>query len=137
MAEIKVEAGENGTVIVRIPKDNVLIEKIKTIKGRRWNGKYWVIPETEDVIERLGELFGSEIQIITPELEIKGGLKEDGSPEAALLTQTEDYLRLKGYTYKTRKAYLGHVRRFIELFGDAPLKLGEPECQGISYEAAG
>ncbi|MFP3949045.1 MAG: tyrosine-type recombinase/integrase, partial [Longimicrobiales bacterium] len=34
--------------------------------------------------------------------------------DAELLTRTADELRLRGYSPKTRKVYLGHVRRFLE-----------------------
>jgi len=36
---VKIEIGENDKVIIRIPYNQELIRKIKTISGRRWAQK--------------------------------------------------------------------------------------------------
>ncbi|HDD43357.1 MAG TPA: hypothetical protein ENG63_00645 [Candidatus Desulfofervidus auxilii] len=45
---VKIEIGENGKVIIRIPYNQELIRKIKMISGRRWNsekntGKFLIV----------------------------------------------------------------------------------------------
>jgi len=43
---VKIEIGGNEKVIIRIPYNQELIRKIKTISGRRWDPKrkYWEVP---------------------------------------------------------------------------------------------
>ena len=50
-APIRVEPGEAGRLIVRLPYTPERVAKIKTVDGRRWHGpeKYWSVPRDEDV----------------------------------------------------------------------------------------
>lgn len=56
------------------------------------------------------------------------GLERSGTGRNDILADMEGELRLKGYSLKTRKAYLGHVRRFINIYGDRE-KYGEKEVR--------
>jgi excisionase family DNA binding protein len=62
---VKIEPGNNNRVIVRIPYNQELIEKIKTISGRKWNpqGKYWEVPYSDGLIAKLQNLFGENLVI--------------------------------------------------------------------------
>ena len=42
-------------------------------------------------------------------------------------------LRLRGYHAKTRKAYLGHVKRFAHYYVETPRSLGEIEVRNYVY----
>jgi len=132
MTRITVEAGDPGLVIVRIPFDTELLTKIKTIKGRRWHHKeeYWTIPETQDLVDELTELFAPEALDIHPSLrpdkfEIKGAEIN----ERKIMDVFEDGLKLKGYSQKTRKAYLGHIKRFLNFYGIKTPELEETEVR--------
>ncbi|MDN5346129.1 MAG: integrase/recombinase XerD [Petrotoga sp.] len=62
---IRIEMGKNNKVIIRLPCNQELIRKIKTISGRRWNpqGKYWEVPYDENLISKLQALFGENLVV--------------------------------------------------------------------------
>jgi len=62
---VKVEPGKNNKVIIRIPYNENLIKKVKTISGRRWNtkGKCWEVSYKENIIQRIQNLFGENLDI--------------------------------------------------------------------------
>jgi len=62
-----IEFGKNNKVIIRVPYNQEIIKKVKTISGRKWNpqGKYWEVPYSEDLIAKLRSLFGENL-IIDP-----------------------------------------------------------------------
>ncbi len=62
---VKIEAGRNNRVVIRVPYNRELIKKVKSIPGRIWNpeGKYWEIPYDGDLISKLQVLFGKNIVI--------------------------------------------------------------------------
>jgi len=49
LPEINIKKGESGETKVSFPYNPAFVEKIKTIKGRKWHpeGKYWSFPNTE------------------------------------------------------------------------------------------
>ena len=62
---VKIEFGKNDKIIIRVPYNQELRKKVKTISGRRWNpqGKYWEAPYSEDLIAKLQSLFGENLVI--------------------------------------------------------------------------
>ncbi len=62
MSRIIIEKGGLENVILRVPYDQALLKKIRTIKGRRWQSeeKYWTIPWTEGIVQQLVKLFSPE-----------------------------------------------------------------------------
>jgi len=52
---VKVEPGKNNHTIIRVPNDQELIKKVKTIYGRRWNPKekYWEVTYNENLIANI------------------------------------------------------------------------------------
>jgi site-specific recombinase XerD len=48
---------------------------------------------------------------------------------ARLLHRTEEEMRLKGFSPKTRRLYLGHLRRFYQARGGASPRASETECR--------
>jgi site-specific recombinase XerD len=46
-----------------------------------------------------------------------------------LLARTDEEMRLKGFSPKTRRLYLGHLKRFYQARGGANLKSSEEECR--------
>jgi len=96
------------------------VEKIKTIKGRSWNPekKLWVLPYSEEIVKQLFVLFSNEEIIAEPIIrnlydnDIVKGLPELFLKE--IIDTMDNELKLNGYSPKTRKAYLGHIKRFID-----------------------
>jgi len=64
---VKIEPGRNNKVIIRIPYNQDLMSKVKSIPRREWNpkGKYWEVPYSEDLIAKLQSLFGENL-IVDP-----------------------------------------------------------------------
>lgn len=48
----------------------------------------------------------------------------------SLLLRTEEEMRLKGFSPKTRRLYLGHLKRYYRVLGRAGPKAGEEDCRG-------
>lgn len=104
-------------------KENVLIvcfayspdkiDKIKSIKGYKWHidKKVWTVPYTEDNIKTLKALFKKELQNF--EIQVDENIKDEKIiKDKTLIASMEEELKLNGYSFKTRKAYVNHIKRF-------------------------
>jgi len=95
-----------------------LVDKIKKINGKKWDkdNRYWVVPNNSNCKNELINVFVNE--------EIKWGESINASVEdlnaskplelTKTLAQLEEKLTLKGYSPKTKKSYIGHIRRLLE-----------------------
>lgn len=134
MAWIKIEPGVSGEVIVRIPYDMELLAKIRSINGRRWNNveKYWTVPFSNDIIRVLLELFAPVPIEISPELkkliENLEELQRFDILKTKIIQEMENELKIGGYSHKTRKVYLWHLKHFLDMNQD-PNNLGEKEVK--------
>ncbi|MFQ6084088.1 MAG: site-specific integrase [Candidatus Aminicenantia bacterium] len=129
MREIKIGKEESSRITVAFSYNPAHIAKIKNINGYRWHPKekYWSFPYSKDILENILTLFAGE------EIHIDPALQASISP--ARETQTLGWieitevvvkeLKLKGYSQKTRKAYLHHIERFIRYFLKDPRQLDE------------
>ena len=81
------------------------IAKVKSIKGHKWNAndKIWTIPFTEENLVMLKELFKNEQKNIDI---------ENNSRNKELYKLMEEEIKLKGYSFKTKKSYMSHIKRF-------------------------
>jgi hypothetical protein len=86
------------------------ITKVKKLKGHRWdpNEKAWYILNCKENVRDLEVCFRTE-GINTVDVKSVVNLSNP-----TIYTQMKDELILKGYSYKTVKSYLGHIRRFEE-----------------------
>jgi len=94
-----------------------IIDKIRSIKGRRWLSKQkcWALPYTEETVEELLRLFRVEDLIVEPDLDLFHEKNETNKliRLEEVLGAAERELKLKGFSFKTIKAYLGHIKRLI------------------------
>lgn len=118
---VNIQEGAGNCLIVRFPYSKEAVDRMRLIKGRRWHpeGKFWTVPaddNTRMLIQQLseGEKLDSSQKVVTTERFGKNG-KADWS---VVLLRFEEELRLKGYSPKTIKSYIGHVRRFFNYLGD-------------------
>lgn len=128
---VKITKGSSGLLNISFSYDPVLVEKIKSIKGRKWNvkEKIWSVPETQDIVETLSEVFKGYNVVMDSEIEAtKSAFKQEPSWENIII-RSRDTLRLKGYSFKTLKAYLGHIRRFLEHSQKDPSELTEEDIR--------
>jgi integrase/recombinase XerD len=109
-----------GVLSIYFDYDLEKMQKIKTIPGWIWSkeGTCWNIPDNDQNLEKLCQLFSRE-QINFFNIDFKPGsnlylTQQKSLMIASILKNIDRELRLKGYTHKTKKAYLGQIRRFFE-----------------------
>jgi len=127
--EIRILKEESGRIKVSFPYNPFLVEKVKAIEGRRWHPeeKFWSVPNTPDVLEKLLRIFGDEKVYIDPVLRAASYSKTDVQvgPQAKIAEAVKKELKLRGYSWRTRKAYLHHIDRYLRYFGKDPRELNE------------
>ncbi len=137
---IRIEPGDPGRLVVRLPYSPEDVAKIKTLPGRHWHpdGKYWTIPHTDGALARLLALFAGNRVEVDPALRIEG---VDGdqpvpaeaqvfhtAPLADPLDRARQALRAQHYSRRTEQAYLAWITRFVAFHGGrAPDEMGEGE----------
>lgn len=115
---ISIYSDKEGGIRLQLPYRPEWIERIRTIPKRKWDGvsKQWVVPADEETViilcsvmkELPVKIVDSRLYTTFPRLSALCG------PEDYLaLRMLDDIIRRKGYSIKTRKAYLGHAERFI------------------------
>jgi integrase len=59
---VTIQKENDGKLLVCFPYSPERVEKIKTVRGKAWvpEGKYWTVPESENAVEQLMELFKGE-----------------------------------------------------------------------------
>jgi integrase/recombinase XerD len=108
----------DGEIHLRLPYDPALVRAVKRLPGRRWDPvrRVWRIPDTPESRIALDRELGLK-PVATPRptgppSEASGAL--DGN---AALERFQEEIRLRGYSPRTRKVYVGHIRRFFEWSG--------------------
>lgn len=108
---------------------------MKQISGVKWHSNHWYITFNKISIERLAELYKDAE--IYPDEYIKYFLKTENiyiknimlSEIKELLSDVDKQLILRGYSPKTRKAYLGHIRRLSLKYYKNPKEITNEELQ--------
>lgn len=102
------------------------IMNIKKLNGYRWDPhqKAWFIPYSKDSLMKLEKLFLDEEIIM--ELQIN-----DRYQHTYNLMREE--LVLKGYSYKTIKSYLGHIRRFASFINKPLTDISKADIKITSF----
>jgi site-specific recombinase XerD len=110
---ISLERGNNNDIIVSFDYSVERIGKMKLIQGSHYDHKLncWSIPYKKNAYNKLVDLFKNEELIIRKyETEEASSLNKDA---VDLIHKAEVELKLKGFSFKTKKSYLGHIRRFL------------------------
>ena len=130
---------ESGEITLRFPYSPDLNAWVRTLPGRRWDpaARAWRVPDTPEVRGQILSVLGLHVGLPLPEEALvlraaphpaavapdraPGGAGGTGGtgPQADLLDRFEQEMRLRGYAPPTRKAYLGHARRFLHDAGPA------------------
>jgi len=123
---IRVRAGPEGRLIVHLPYSPERLAKIKTVEGRRWHGpeKYWTVPSTPDMPERLRALFAGE------ELIVEGAAPSRAAScgrEDALVARLREAVRARHLSPRTADAYAGWAARYLRELDRPPEEAGEAE----------
>ncbi|MCK8828248.1 site-specific integrase [Natroniella acetigena] len=108
---------EAEEIMVKFNYSAERVERIKKIKGRKWDPKrkVWRIPYSIKNIEEIKRLFRNDKVYINDEMKI--------------FNQVEEKLKLKGYSVQTQKAYLGQIKRFIDYTDKNLSQINESEVK--------
>lgn len=125
---IKISEVSSG-VSVEFPYREDLVSRIKTVSGRVWDGqkRYWIIPNNKESLKQLANVFIDEF--INADNKLKHYFKDTGLFLEDLLKQVDNELKLRGYSQKTSKSYLWHVKLYIEYYYRNPKDLGSEEIR--------
>jgi site-specific recombinase XerD len=106
---IQIRRGEPGRLVVIFPFSPERVKKVRGIAGRSWHHRerYWTVPDSPDVLAALREVFRGDPVVLDHELQ---GMAT--GPE--LLEAARRELRLRGYSARTRQAYLQHLRQYLD-----------------------
>ncbi|WML34333.1 site-specific tyrosine recombinase/integron integrase [Clostridium sp. OS1-26] len=101
---VKVSKLENE-LIITFTYSTERINKIKSIKGYRWNPneKEWSVPFCDENINILKNIFRNEQLYIDFIIDEKA---------ERIIKYMDEQLKLKGYSFKTRTTYIKHIKRF-------------------------
>ena len=114
-----------------------LVKSIKKIEGRKWEAdkKCWIIPNNKKSINELKRVFENEDidwgeLSGLPIIESCKSKVPEISPGLELLKRQ---LTLKGYSEKTKKSYIGHVKRFLDFVNIEPTALEKEDVKEYIY----
>ena len=121
-----------GRLLVHFPFSRVILDKIRMIDGREWHPEigYWSIPASAENLNLLSSIFSGEricydakvseliktSNLAEPEIIAIDIEPVEGTLQLFDAASMEKELRLRGYSHKTVKAYIGHIRRLAGYF---------------------
>jgi len=107
---------EENHLLVHLPYSPERVQKIHTIPNRRWDAKrkVWIIRHTQNLIAQLEQLFAPDK--LTVYFSDSNAPPECLQP-TVLIEQLDQELRLRNYSYRTRKAYCQQIKKFIDTIG--------------------
>jgi site-specific recombinase XerD len=126
MTRVTLGADGQGSITVSFPYDPELVQKIKTVTGRRWHPeeRYWTVPHEPGMVQLLGQTFGPENLKIDSSLQVAAGVAGDSKRldevEHSLVAQLDLDLAIRGYSEQTRKNYRLHTTRFLRWLNREP-----------------
>jgi hypothetical protein len=125
------DCAENGDVIVETPYIEKWIEAIRSVPGRKWDAmeKSWVISGRKSTILVLCHVLQDvPVEVKSPQLveRFPELLQLQTGDEKAALQKLRDTLKMKGYSVKTQKAYIGHAERYLRMLS-IPLRDAESQ----------
>jgi len=122
LLELLIEQVENNLLLISFSYNEEYVSKIKTIKGRKWNSdiRKWSIPNTQESIIKLKALFSEKMLKFNYYTEQEDHKKTDAKDldKSIILKLLERELKLKGFSSKTKKSYISHMRRYLEYIGN-------------------
>lgn len=124
MGVVTVSKDVFNRIMVSFPYDPQLVEKVKTIEGRRWHPqeKYWSFPNTDGTLKKILEVFEGEKIHIDPQLQADipkiviarmEGPKQSRAGQGHNFEDLRRELITRKYSRETVKAYLYYNRDFI------------------------
>lgn len=124
----------SGRITVAFPYNPQLVQKVKTIDGRKWHKyeKYWSFPDPDGIVEKILKVFEGEEIHLDPTLQTEFPRPVIARPEGPKQSHFEDLRReliSRKYSYKTIKGYLYFNRNFINFIGKNPSEVTDNEIK--------
>ena len=139
MGRITIRKGVSGEIMVFFPYEPRLVEKVKTINGRKWHPeeKHWSFPESGSTLEKILKLFEGEEIHIDPAVQSQLSPPTiAGHPELVEESkQLHDFNDLRKelisrkYSHKTVKAYLYFNRDFLNHASKSRSEISESDIK--------
>jgi integrase/recombinase XerD len=147
---IRIEKESEKELHVYFPYSEERVEKVKKVQGRKWipEKRCWSIPDTTEAMKELLIIFSDEeiqtdsrldstihnfVHNTKHSLSKASGLGEiPGLNE--VVERMDNELKLGGYSPKSRKAYLNHIKRFVLYFQLDPMELDEKKVKRYLLE---
>jgi site-specific recombinase XerD len=110
------------------------LDAVRALPDRKYDPRrqIWTAPHGRKAMATLAGTFGADGVLVMPKPDLATATPTD--PSDATLQRVKDALTLRGYSPRTRKVYLGHLRRFLEWFGGGTPRLpSDPAEQGQAY----
>ena len=103
---------ESLHIVVKIPFDNDLIQKIKQVPGKSWHPpfKLWTVPNTLEGRRRINDLMLSPYILTLRRVDLVDSSNVLSDEQQEALVQVEERLRVRRYSWRTIKSYLGHLQ---------------------------
>ena len=107
-----------GAIVLRAPYREELVSLIRSLPGRRWDSgeRVWRLPDTPQARATLRDTLGIRLDPKPPADRETRALSDERD---GLSLRFDEEMRLRGYTPRTRRAYLGHMRRLLSDVGEA------------------
>jgi len=134
---INISKINNDEIQIKFDYDSELVKKIRMVEERRWeqNTKSWIIPNNSKSINTFIKLFidedidwGSSFNISI----IDYGEK-NRNEIMIIQKELEKQMTLRGLSPKTKKAYLGHLRRFMEFTNKSSIDIDKRDADNYLY----
>ena len=114
------------------------LDVVRGLPIRRYDRerRLWIAPDASKAITTLREAFGAGgvVVMIGPASTNSPPPSSNPHPGKDVLERMRQALTVRGYSFRTRKVYLGHLRRFLEWCGGGVPKLPEDLVeQGEAY----
>ncbi|MFC1659989.1 tyrosine-type recombinase/integrase [Gemmatimonadota bacterium] len=110
------------------------LDVVRALAGRRYDARrrVWAAPDGSAAIATLTAVFGAGgVTVVRGSDPPKEAAPE---PSREILQRVRGALTVRGYSPRTRKVYLGHLRRFLEWCGGGDPRLPEdPAREGEAY----
>ncbi|MDP7080504.1 MAG: phage integrase N-terminal SAM-like domain-containing protein [Candidatus Undinarchaeales archaeon] len=127
---IRLQKTDDDRISLALPYDRDLIERIRTVTGRRWHQdeKVWTVPREAGMVECLQQLFADLAVEVDPALMGVVGPLERMRRE----------LVTRKYSRRTVKAYVRFNERLLEMVGKRPEDVdNEDVSRYLAYLAEG
>lgn len=145
---IYIDDNNSNELYVRFDYSAERVRRIKMIPYHRWESakKVWVLKNNSDTLKKLNEIFYDEELQINGRKSANSNQKvedsEDRQGQTSIISASDpealkdlaQHLRLKGYSFKTRKVYLGQLRRLLKYFNKPPEEISEKELKAYLFE---